>query len=246
MVVRASSPPIKFYTLTIITMGKRNEIKKWDEFWRLTLTWNDKYERRGKRNNRVRFVECMCSCWNTIRTRLSGLMSWNTKSCWCLQKEHAWAAASINSKTHWESKTVFYRIRKSMNSRCNNPHTKSYKIYWERWIKCKRNTFESFKNDMYKDYIKHLAKYWRRNTTIDRINSNWDYCKENCRRSTQKEQQNNRRDNVIIEYKWEKYTLQQLSDKTWIKPRTITNRLHKWRDINKVISEPIHKNSLNS
>jgi len=48
--------------------------------------------------------------------------------------------------------------------------------------------------------------------TLDRIDVNGDYCKENCRWATQKEQQNNRRDNVILEYESKKYTMQQLCD----------------------------------
>jgi hypothetical protein len=46
---------------------------------------------------------------------------------------------------------------------------------------------------MYESYIKHCEEFWKRQTTIDRIDVNWDYCKENCKRSTYLEQNRNRR-----------------------------------------------------
>ena len=58
---------------------------------------------------------------------------------------------------------------------------------------------------MYDSYIEHCNKYWEKNTTIDRIDSNWDYCKENCRWATIQEQASNKKKNIIIEVDWEKY-----------------------------------------
>lgn len=214
-------------------MPRKIIIQKWEKYWRLTLTWNDKYERRWKRNDRVRFVECKCNCWNTIWVLLTSLRRWNTISCWCYQSEQAAKAIVKHSKTHWESKTVFYRIYKSLRSRCNNTHIEKYKDYWGRGIKCEWNSFEEFKNDMMPSY-----KEW---LTIDRIDVNWNYSKENCRWVTRKVQANNKRNNRYFDYEWKRYTLQELSELSWIKPWTISFRLKKWWDLKKAITEPLLK-----
>lgn len=50
---------------------------------------------------------------------------------------------------------------------------------------------------MGKVYEKHVKEFGEKQTTIDRIDVNGHYCKENCRRATIKEQQNNKRVHVI-------------------------------------------------
>lgn len=94
---------------------------------------------------------------------------------------------------------------------------------------------------MYNSYQNHVELYWEKNTSLDRINQNWNYNKDNCRRATVKEQANNTRRNVYYNYKWNKYTLRQLSDLSWIKMCTLKIRILAWNDIERAMTEPLHK-----
>lgn len=108
-------------------------------------------------------------------------------------------------RTHWMSNTRFYRIYRWIKRRCNLPTDTNYSHYGARWIRCERKNFEDFRYTMYWSYLEHINKYWEKNTTIERIDVNWNYCIENCRRATMKEQGNNTRTNVAIKYDWVKY-----------------------------------------
>ena len=58
---------------------------------------------------------------------------------------------------------------------------------------------------MHESYEEHVEKFWEENTTLDRIDNNWNYCKENCRWATNQEQSDNRRLNRKIIYKGKNY-----------------------------------------
>lgn len=147
--------------------------------------------------------------------------------------------------THWMSNARIYRIYRWIISRCKYPSMNVYKIYWARWIKCLRNRFEDFYNDMWKSYEEHVREYWEKNTTIDRIDVNWNYCRENCRRATIKEQWNNTRLNIHIEYKWKRYkSIMELCEELWIKYVTLYKRVFiEWQDAQKAIDNMIEKSN---
>ena len=80
-------------------------------------------------------------------------------------------------------------IWQAMKRRCNNPEAYGYQRYGARWIKVERKSFKDFYKDMAPWYIAHVTEYgyWRKNVQIDRIDNDWNYCKENCRWVTAKE-----------------------------------------------------------
>lgn len=145
------------------------------KFNRLTVLDEYSEMRAGRKR---RYLLCKCECGNEIRVRLDGVLSERTKSCGCYATE-----LLKERKTHGMSNTRFYHIWQGMKYRCQNVNNTAYKYYGGRGIKLSDewNSFEKFKEDMYSEYKKQAQKYGEKNISIDRINSNGDYEKNNCR-----------------------------------------------------------------
>lgn len=174
-------------------MPKAKPLIKWQKFWRLTVLWEYITLEWWKKT----LEKCSCECWIIKWINRRSLRVWKVKSCWCLRSE-LWRQKLINADTtHGMSHSRIYRIYTLMRDRCINTNNKCFDYYWGRWIKCLWNSFEEFYNDMWNSYEEHIKQCWEKETTIDRIDVNWNYCKENCRRATWKEQCNNKRNNLM-------------------------------------------------
>jgi len=139
----------------------------------------------------------------------------------CMKKKH------FNYK-HGMCKTKFYGIWRGILSRCNDKNCDKYKHYGGRGIKCLWKSFEEFRDDMYDSYLKHFKKYSSRNTTIDRVDNNGDYCRRNCKWTNRKAQANNRRSNCFISYKNEIKTLAEWAEILPFEYHTLKARLNKY------------------
>lgn len=74
-------------------------------------------------------------------------------------------------------------------------------------------------------YIWAMKNGYSENLSIDRINCDGNYEPGNCRWASCKEQNNNRRDNKLFEFKGQSHTVAEWGDITGIKPSTIYARI---------------------
>jgi hypothetical protein len=121
-----------------------------------------------------RAFSCSCDCGVIKRVLLTHLRRGLIKSCGCHRRKMA--------TTHgmWESRE--YSSWENMIQRCTNPKARKYHLYGGRGITVCDSWLRSFEN-FYLDLGPRPD-----NTTLDRIDGNEGYCKENCKWSNAREQ----------------------------------------------------------
>lgn len=153
--------------------------------------------------NRGSLWNCVCDCGNLKIANGIDLRQGHTMSCGCYHKEKI---GDINRSHNLSYKTPLYGVWKSMKGRCFNPKDKSYKNYGGRGISvCEewKNNFKSFYDwSVLNGYKEERLKNGLNKWTIDRINNNGDYCPENCRWVTNRQQANNTRKSIPIGLKY--------------------------------------------
>ncbi len=161
------------------------------------------------------YFTCKCDCGTVKEVRSSHLIQEKTLSCGCFNKEKN----SLVHKPHGMTKTATYHSWQGMYRRCYNKYDPKYSIYGARGIKvCERwlELFENFYEDMGE---------CPNGCSIDRIDNNGDYSKENCRWATSKEQANNRRCSKIHIYNGKKQNQKDWSKEFNISPSMLERRL---------------------
>ena len=166
---------------------------------------------------------CECECGKKIVAPSGSLRSGHTKSCGCSYFKHGMSG------------TRLYTIWKGIIKRCTSVTAAEYKYYGGRGITVCNEwlDFRQFYKDMIAGYESHL--------TIDRIDNDKGYSKDNCRWSTFAEQSLNRSNNVRYTYNGETLTLSQWAQKHNVLVQTIQGRLKRGWDFSRAISTPVKK-----
>ena len=159
---------------------------------------------------------CQCECGRTVIVSAANLRSGHIKSCGCYRSEIARKKAT----KHGLRQTRLYKIFYGMKKRCYTPTATSFSNYGGRGI----TVCEEWQEFMpFYDWA--MSHGYSDDLTLERIDNNGNYCPENCRWATKKEQANNRRTNRFITYNGETHTLLEWSNILGVDIKTLHRRL---------------------
>lgn len=181
-------------------------------------------ERASDKHRGVRW-KCQCDCGNIKVVGRQPLVDGNTRSCGCLNQEKR----RERTTTHGYHGTKTYRAWKSMMARCETASASHFEYYGGRGIKvCERwHRFENFIEDMGECPPE---------MSLDRIDTNGNYEKTNCRWATREQQCNNKRDNHNLTWNGKTHTLKQWSTILGINYSTIRARVNRGWDVDRVLT----------
>ena len=170
----------------------------------LYIISRDKDE-ESKHTYRCTYWKCRClMCNNIVSIPAPTLSDPNTK-------KRCPKCAKIK---HGMRNTTFYDVWSNIIQRCTNPNNPKYKDYGARGITvCDRwRSFDNFKIDMYDSYIEYKKTHPEEYISLDRIDNNKGYSKDNCRWAGRYEQQNNTRLNTRYHIAGGDFTVREIMD----------------------------------
>jgi hypothetical protein len=211
-------------------MGKRIDLIG-KRFGKLTVI-----EKAPNKGGKTRWL-CSCDCGNTTIVPTNCLMRGHSKSCGCLISE----ILRERDTSHGMYGTRLYRVWNNMKRRCYTESTPSYARYGGRGITvcAEWHDFKNFHDWAVRNGYKEDADYG--DCTIDRIDNNGDYCPENCRWVSMKQQQRNRGNNRLITHDGETKTVAEWSELLQMDSSVIKTRLYRGWDEDRALTTPLRK-----
>lgn len=178
--------------------------------------------KKGKRVN----WECECDCGKIVIVCSTSLISGNSKSCGCLRDENG----ALSRTKHGMYYTPEYRAWINMVARTTNPKQTRADRYIGRGI----TICDSWRNS-FKEFYKDMGKRPNYKTSIDRIDNNKGYYKDNCRWATQKEQMNNMSRNHMIEHNGKTISISMWSELLNINQKVISYKIKQGKTLAEII-----------
>ena len=133
-------------------------------------------------------------------------------------------------------KQPWYGSYHSMMDRCYRKTAKNYKFYGGRGITACEEWHEP------ENFAKWASESgYKKGLWLDRIDTNGDYCPENCKWSTPQEQANNRRNNNVLTYRGESHTLAEWARILGVKKSLIKTRVWYGWSPERVIEQEVER-----
>lgn len=167
---------------------------------------------QGKSNRGYDYL-CQCDCGNQKVINGSLIRKNQVRSCGCIKSE----IIKKKNTTHGLTKSPAYQSWQAMKNRCLNENQKSFNNYGGRGIEICKSwlSFENFIADMGERPI---------GTTLERIDNNKGYSKENCKWATITEQSRNTRQVVNLTFQGKSMCMMDWAKETGIPYPTIQDR----------------------
>lgn len=172
------------------------------------------------------YYECLCECGNRKTMSEINLINGNTKSCGCFRK----ARAKVFSKSHGDSCSKTYNTWASMKQRCLNKNHVGYSNYGGRGITICKEWLES-----YDSFLRDMGQKPSQKHSLDRIDNEAGYSKDNCRWALISEQVISRRDTIKVLYKGEITSLSGAARMAGVNVSTAKGQRRRGLPIDKII-----------
>jgi hypothetical protein len=201
--------------------------------WLVVAPAKPTVQRSGGKTNRRWLCRCSCGVERDVPELL--LRDGRSKSCGCWAREVSKVTNSVHGHCRNGRSSSEYQSWRAMR-KCSDPTHGSYSNYGGRGIKvCAQwENFAQFLKDM-------GAKPEGCAYSIERRDVNGDYQPSNCHWVIAKDQQNNRRNNRLVEFGGETLTVAQWARKTGIDRRTLRSRLEKGWTAEAALTVPVRK-----
>ena len=171
----------------------------------------------------IKYYDAVCICGKSKKLTTQEVKK--NLSCGC-KNEYS------HKTTHGMSKTSEYKSWMSMKDRCLNPNSPSYDYYGGRGINISEEWVNSFDKFIFDMGLKTNSNY-----TIERLDVNKGYSKENCIWATKKAQANNRRSNYLLTYKGITKTRAEWASSIGVNVRTLASRCRANKPIEQILKE---------
>lgn len=168
------------------------------------------------------FWLCQCNCGNQKNIRATDMVEGKINSCGCEKNQRI----SKYNVTHGMTNSRTFKLWMAMRNRCNRVNQD---------YSCRGITYDK-RWDNFMNFLSDMGEV-PDGMSLDRIDFNGNYHKENCRWATREQQANNTRSNVFLEYSGKRQTMTQWANELGMKPSKLRSRLRYGWSIERALSE---------